>query len=92
MRVFFTWNANSEQDIAGYKIYAGTSSGTYNATNSPRDVGNVTSGSNAYFDVQTFGSTMYFALTVYNTGAQESGFSTEISQTFTRPITLFRKG
>lgn len=91
MRVYFSWNANTEPDIAGYKIYAGTVSGTYDATNSPRDVGNVTSGANAYFDVQTFNQAMYFALTAYNTGAQESGFSTEISQTFTRPVAVFRR-
>jgi hypothetical protein len=88
MRVTFVWNANSEADIAGYKIYAGTASGTYNDANSPRDVGNVTSG---YFDVNTFGAPMYFALTAYNTGAQESDFSTEVSQTFTRPVTLFKR-
>lgn len=88
MRVSFSWSANSEQDIAGYKIYAGTSSGTYNDANSPRDVGNVTTG---YFDVNTFGSEMFFALTAYNTTDQESDFSTEVSQTFTRPVTLFRR-
>ncbi len=91
MRVYFTWTANSEVDIAGYKIYAGTSTGTYNSTNSPRDVGNITSGTNAYFDVNTFGQAMFFALTAYNQSAQESGFSTEISQTFTRPIVLFKR-
>ena len=89
MRVFFTWNANSESDIAGYKIYAGTATGTYNLSNSPRDVGNVTTG---YFDVQTgFGSQLFFALTAYNTSQQESSFSNEVSQTFTRPVCVFRK-
>src|SRR6266576_1698458 len=37
-----TWNANSETDIAGYKLSYGTQSGTYTTT---IDVGNVTSAS-----------------------------------------------
>lgn len=85
MRVNFAWNANTEQDIAGYKIYAGTATGTYDMTGSPRDVGNVTSG---YFVVKTYGQPLYFALTAYNTSQQESGFSAEIVQTFTTPVML----
>ena len=38
--VTFKWDANGEADLAGYKIYYGTSSGNY--TNSV-DVGNTTS-------------------------------------------------
>lgn len=91
MRVYFSWNANTEPDLAGYKIYAGTASGVYDDANSPRDVGNVTSGANAYFDVQNFNQAMFFALTAYNAGALESGFSTELSQTFTRPVAVFRR-
>ncbi len=86
MRVTFTWTANTD-GATGYKIYAGTATGTYNASNSPRDVGNVTE---SYFDVLTFNAPMFFALTAYN-ATGESSFSTEISQTFTRPITLFKR-
>ncbi len=87
MRVTFTWTANQD-GATGYKIYAGTATGTYNLSNSPRDVGNVTE---SYFDVVTgFNAPLYFALTAYN-ATGESGFSTEVSQTFTRPVTLFRR-
>lgn len=87
MRVNFAWNANSEVDIAGYKIYAGTATGVYTAPGSPKDMGNVTSG---YFDITTFGITWYFALTAYNTSAQESGFSTEIQRLINAPVAMFR--
>jgi len=86
VRVTFTWTANTD-GATGYKIYAGSATGTYNATNSPRDVGNVTE---SYFDVQTFNVPTYFALTAYN-ATGESGFSTEVSQTFKRPICLFKR-
>jgi len=86
MRITFTWTANTD-GATGYKIYAGDATGTYNATNSPRDVGNVTEG---YFDVQLFNAPMYFALTAYN-ATGESGFSTEVSQTFTPPRVLFKR-
>jgi len=86
MRITFTWTANTD-GATGYKIYAGTSTGTYNASNSPRDVGNVTE---SYFDVQTFNTQLFFALTAYN-ATGESGFSTEVSQTFTRPVVMFKR-
>lgn len=67
-----TWDANTESDLAGYKVYWGTSSGTYG---SPLDVKNVTS-----LDVVnlTAGQAYYFAVTAYSTG--ESGFSNEVSK------------
>ena len=95
MRIYFAWTANSEQDIAGYKIYAGATTGTYDHGNSPKIVtGQVTTG---FFDIGSFssvadfGSPMFFALTAFNTSDQESGFSTEIERTLNRPVTLFRR-
>jgi len=40
--VTLTWDANTETDLAGYKVFSGTASGTYD-TNNPIDVGNWTS-------------------------------------------------
>ena len=37
--VGLAWDANTEPDLAGYKIYYGTASGDYSHSN---DVGNVT--------------------------------------------------
>ena len=70
-----TWDANTESDLAGYKVYTGPSPGTYT---SPYDAGNVT-----VLDVinLTPGQTYYFAITAYNKFTQESGYSNEVSKT-----------
>ena len=73
------WNANSEADLAGYKLYVGPASGTYNAVGSPKTFGLVTTGT---FDVPAAG-TWFFALTAFNNSSLESGFSNEISGVFT---------
>jgi len=69
-----TWDPNVESDLAGYKVYAGTASGTYGA---PVDVGKVTT-----FEVINLasGQTYYFAVIAYNTSSQESGYSNEVSK------------
>ena len=69
-----SWNANTESDIAGYKLYAGTKTGVYDDTNSPKDMGNVTSGS----FLPALDSTRFYALTAYDTDVLESGFSSEV--------------
>jgi uncharacterized repeat protein (TIGR02543 family) len=61
-------------DLAGYKIYYGTSSGVYTNT---LDVGNVLT-----YQLQslTDGVAYYFNVTAYNTGLLESGYATEVSK------------
>jgi len=82
--VRFTWDANSEPDIAGYKLHAGRVSGNYDAVGSPKDMGNVTHGG---FDIDQT-ATWFFALTAYNTGGLVSGFSTEISAPIALGVSL----
>jgi hypothetical protein len=73
--VTLAWDANSESDLAGYKIYYGTSSRNYSTV---VDVKKVTS-----YTVTGLGpGTWYFALTAYNTSGAESSFSNEVSKTF----------
>lgn len=68
-----TWNANTEADLAGYKIYYGESSRTYNTViNLNTDTVKVING----FEV---GKIYYFAITAYDTANNESGFSNEVS-------------
>jgi Fibronectin type III domain/Viral BACON domain len=69
-----TWNANSEADLAGYKVYMGNTSRSYS---SPINVGKVTT-----FKVMNLqpGKTYYFAVTAYNTSAKESGYSNEVNK------------
>jgi len=68
-----SWNANTEPDLAGYKIYYGESSGNY--TNSI-NVGKVTQ--YAITQLQD-GVTYYFVITAYDTAGNESGYSLEVS-------------
>lgn len=73
--VALTWNANAEGDLAGYKLYIGTTSGTYGA---PTDVGlNVT----ATVPGMVCGCTYYFVVTAYNSSGMESAKSTELAYT-----------
>ena len=68
-----TWTANREADLAGYKLYVGTSSGVYNRT---VDVGKVTS----YSISLPKGVTYFFAVTAYDKSGNESRHSGEQSR------------
>jgi hypothetical protein len=61
-------------DLAGYKIYYGTSSGSYTTI---IDVGNVTT----YIVNNLTSGTYYFTVTTYNTNGDESAYATEINKT-----------
>ena len=69
-----SWNANNETDLAGYKIYYGTSSGQYGT---PIDVGNKTTHNLTGLSK----GELFFAVTAYDTSGNQSGFSTEVSKT-----------
>ena len=73
-----SWNANTESDLAGYRIYAGRSSGVYGSAGTPTNVGNVLSGT---VTVDASGA-WYFAVTAYDTSNNESGFSTEVPRSY----------
>lgn len=72
-----SWNANSEPDLQGYKIYLATTSGGYGApiTTLPMDVT-----SHTVTGLET-GTTYFFAVTAYNSSGAESSFSNEVSKT-----------
>ena len=55
------WSANTEVDLAGYKVYYGTASRSYGT---PIDVGNNTGSTVTNL---TAGQTYYFAVTAYDT-------------------------
>src|SRR2546428_9741483 len=73
-QVTLAWDANTEPDLAGYKLYYGNSSGSYQFS---VDVGNVTSYT---LSGLLEGQTYYFAATAYNLSLAESGFSNEVSK------------
>ena len=68
-----TWAANSEGDLAGYKLYVGTTSGVYNQI---LDAGMVTS----YKMTLPKGVTYFFSVTAYDRSGNESSRSTEVSR------------
>jgi Fibronectin type III domain len=75
--VTLSWSANSESDLAGYRIYFGTSSGEYNAPGSPAIIGNLTSYTVAGLQRNT---TYFFALSAYDSAGNESPLSVEVSR------------
>ena len=69
------WSPNSESDLAGYKMYLGTTSGIYGSS---QDVGMVTN-----FMVTNLleGGTYYFTVTAYDLSGNEGAPSLEVSAT-----------
>ena len=77
----FTWNANVEEDLAGYKIYYGTEPGNYGE---PVDAGPVT-----HYELKELneGSTYYIAITAYDSSRNESNKSEEVTGKAHQPPT-----
>lgn len=71
-QVTLAWDANSEPNISGYKIYYGTASRIYDFT---VEVGNYTSVT--ITDLKE-GEIYYFVATAYDEDGNESGFSNEV--------------
>ena len=69
--VWLSWDANTETNLAGYNVYWGTNSRSYQWTNF---VGLVTTNSVTGLSL---GRTYYFSVTAKNTVGLESGFSSE---------------
>ena len=70
------WDANTEADLAGYKIYYGSGSRVYG---SAIVVGKVTT----YTVRNLLPGTYYFSVTALNTAGLESAYSNEVSATIT---------
>lgn len=72
-----SWNLGTETDLAGYKIYVGTSSGNYNYPGSPFTVGRVTSYTITNLPA---GQTYHFALSAYDNAGNSSPLSSEVTK------------
>jgi hypothetical protein len=71
--VTVAWDPNPEPEVAGYKIYFGTTPGSYTVS---MNAGNITS---MVISGLEAGVTYYFAAVAYDSSGNESGFSNEIS-------------
>lgn len=69
----FSWKANTEADLAGYKMYYGEASKVYSNV---IDVNNVIEYTVGGLEI---GKTYFFAVTAYDMVGNESGFSSEVS-------------
>ncbi|MBM3149383.1 MAG: hypothetical protein FJZ88_05055, partial [Chloroflexi bacterium] len=83
-QIRLAWDPNTESNLAGYRVYYGTTSGTYGT---PTNVGNVTTYTLTNL---TLAQTYFIAVTAYDTSNNESGYSNEVNgpatdgtQTFT---------
>jgi hypothetical protein len=75
--VTLAWTPNGEPDLAGYKVYVGTASGTYSFPGSAFAAGKVTS-----YTVSNLpkGQTYFFAISASDTAGNESPLSAEVSK------------
>ena len=78
-QVTLAWDANTEPDLAGYKIHYGNASGSYSAH---IDVHNVTTYPVTGLEA---GQTYYFAATAYDASGNESGYSNQVSYSIPAP-------
>ena len=77
--ITLAWDANTETDLAGYKIYYGTASRNYTTS---EDVSDTTSYTITNLDE---GVTYYFAAKAYDTSQNESDYSAELVHTISLP-------
>ena len=73
--VTFEWNANSEADLAGYRLYQSTQSGTY--VGNP--VATIAEGTETVTLTDVPDGTWYWVLTAYDTNDNESEYSNEVT-------------
>ena len=74
--VTLTWNANKESDLAGYRVYRATSSGTYGAP-----IATIQGNTTSYVATGLqFGTTYFFVVTAFDIAGNESAYSNEVSK------------
>lgn len=77
VRITFAWDANSETDLAGYRLYSSYQQGQYTKGNYIQQVGLATT---CQEEIEIdIGEVFYFVLTAFDTEGNESEFSNEVS-------------
>lgn len=69
------WDANTETDVAGYRVYYGTSPGNYEQA---KGGGIVASGTNHTVTGLISGLRYYFTVTAFDTSGNESNYAAEV--------------
>lgn len=77
MDATLSWNANTESDLAGYKIYYGLSTGVYTANSGVLPPSLTTKTITGLTD----GVPYFFAMTAIDNENNESALSSEVSKT-----------
>src|SRR4029077_13341335 len=79
--VSLTWDLGSIPNLAGYRLYSGTTPGTFTQR--------IEAGNSTTISVSNLkeGQTYFFAVTAYNTSGAESPPSNEVSYTVPLPVT-----
>ena len=87
-QVSLAWDANTEPDLGGYKLYYGTATQAYS------QVINVGKNTQVTVDNLSQGVTYFFAVTAYNLQGTESDYSNEINNTVLRQyrLTVTKRG
>lgn len=78
--ILIQWQANSETDLSGYRVYYGTASRNYGL---PIPV----SGTQYSFNAMQADVTYYIAVSAVDTSGNESGYSSEVNVTYIIPDT-----
>lgn len=78
-QVRLAWDANTESDIAGYRLYYNTQSGVYSISQMVQVLG--INNTQSAVTALTGGITYYFVVTAFNTSDLESDYSNEVSYT-----------
>jgi len=77
-QVVFEWDANSEEDLAGYRLYQSITPGQY-VYGEENAVGNIVAGTETFTLTMNVDGTFYWVLTAYDTAGNESGPSNEVT-------------
>ena len=77
-QVVFEWDANSEEDLAGYRLYQTTTPGSY-IYGEENAVGIIPAGTEEFTLTMNVDGTFFWILTAYDTAGNESGPSNEVT-------------
>ena len=78
--ISLAWDPNSDPDLAGYRVYFGTASGSYEPSAEVL-LSDLVPGDTVNYQINglTIGQTYFIAVTAFDSDGKESDFSNEVS-------------